>query len=157
MVEYGIFDENDKIVSEHETIEAGIEALGAMDDGEIHKYDRDYEGYYTEHYYLERANYSRVCRGRTKLKFTEDVELKPISSHELGVILSQFPPDELEELLVTLDSEKAWELYDSFTVPEAVWNREERTLDVEFYYLETEDNPDADVALYYKCAELSCP
>ena len=33
MIQYGIFDENNKLIAEFETIEAGLESLKGMNDG----------------------------------------------------------------------------------------------------------------------------
>lgn len=154
MIRYGIYDENDRVVGEFETMEEGLEFLKSMGDGEVRPYAREGLGYYTDHYYLERGVYSRVCKGRTELRFNDDATVEPLSSSRLGIILSQFPPDEILDLLVTLDTEKARALYDGFTVTPVVWNEETRTMTVDFYYLETEDTTDADMALFYKCAPL---
>ena len=152
MVEYGIFDESGNVVGEFETLEAGIAALAAMEDGEVQPYEHGAVGYYTEHYHLERGLYARVCKGKTALKFKDGAPIAPLSATELGLILSGQPCDELETVLETLDTEKARSLFDGFAPPPIVWNAESRTMVVTFYYLETEDTSDGDVALYYKCA-----
>ena len=153
MIKYGIFDENGKVVAEFETIEEGLEALRGMNDGEIKSYGPGEEqAYYTEHYDLARGLYSRVCKGKTELKFKNGAPIEPVSAEKLGIILSYEPCDELETLLETLDVEKARALFDSFVPSPIVWNEETRTMTVEFYYLETEDTPDGDMALFYKCA-----
>ena len=150
MIQYGIFDENGRPVSEFETIEAGLEALRAMNDGEIHAYSGGYEGYYSDHYDLERGLLSRVCKGRTVLCLKEDVSPESLSHEYLYMLLDQTPPCEFEELLVTLDSNKAYALYESFPTPPRVWNAETRELSIEFYCFETEDTLDGYVELYYK-------
>ena len=152
MVKYGIFDENNNVVGEFETLEAGMAALAAMEDGEVHSYKHGAVGYYTEHYHLEQGPYARVCKGKTVLKFKDGAPVEPIPAAELGVILSGQPCDELETVLETLDTEKAHSLFDGFTPPPVIWDGESRTMVVTFYYLETEDTPDGDVALFYKCA-----
>ena len=152
MIEYGIFDENSNVVGEFETLEAGMAALAAMEDGEVQPYARGAQGYYTEHYHLERGLYARVCKGKTELQFKDGVPVEPISATELGLILSGQPCDELETVLETLDTEKARSLFDGFAPPPVIWDGESRTMVVSFYYLETEDTPDGDVALFYKCA-----
>ena len=153
MIQYGIFDENGKLVKEFETIEEGLEALKEMNDGEIQPYSPSEEqAYYTEHYDLVRGLYSRVCKGKTELKFKDGAPIEPISAEKLGIILSYEPCDELETLLETLDVDKARELYDSLEVSPIEWNKEARTMVVPFYYLETEDTLDGDMALFYKCA-----
>ena len=156
MIRYGIFDENGKVVSEFETIEEGLEALKEMNDGEIQSYGPgDEQAYYTEHYDLVRGLCSRVCKRKTELKFKDGALIEPISAEKLGIILSYEPCNELEELLVTLDVEKARALYDSFPTPSLTWNEETRTMAVEFYYLETEDCSEGDMALFYKCAPFT--
>ena len=154
MVRYGIFDENGKVVGEFETIEEARAALTDMNDGELHPYDQG-EGYYTEHYNLEQGLYSRVCKGKTSLVFKDGAPVESLSAEKLGVILSYEPCDELETLLETLDVDKARALYDSFTPPAVEWNEKERTMVVNFYYLETEDTQDGDMALFYKCAPFN--
>ena len=149
MIKYAIFDENRKVVAEFETVEDGLEALKKMNDGEIRPF---LDGYYTEHYELMEGKYSRIFRGRTVLKLKEDVTVTSLSRERLGIILSQTTPDEVEELLFTLDSDKARALYDGLAEPYIVWDKDEHTITVEFYCLETEDTMDADVVLYYKCA-----
>ncbi len=157
MIQYGIFDENGKVVAEFETIEAGLEALWEMNDGEIKSYGPGPEpAYYTEHYDLVRGLYSRVCKGKSELKFKDGAPVESISAEKLGIILSYEPCDELEDLLVTLDVDKARSLYDSFPTPPLTWNEDTRTMTVEFYYLETENTTDGDMALYYKCAPFMC-
>ena len=155
MIKYGIFDENNRVIAEFKTIEEGLEALKKLNDGEICEYGHGYEGYYTDHYELIRGLYSRVCKGSIELQFNDDASIEPLSSERLGIILSQFPPDEMEDLLVTLDGEKARALYNSFPTPPLTWKKETRTMNVEFYYLETEDCSDGDMALYYKCNSLT--
>ena len=149
MIKYAIFDENKKVVGEFETFEEGLESLKDMNDGEIRPF---LDGYYTEHYELMQGKYSRIFRGRTMLKLKEDATVTSLSRERLGIILSQTTPDEVEELLFTLDSEKARALYDRLVEPSIVWDKDEHTITVEFYCLETEDTMDADVVLYYKCA-----
>lgn len=149
MINYAIFDENRKVVDEFETIEEGLESLEKMNDGEIRPF---LDGYYTEHYELMQGKYSRIFRGRTVLKLKEDTTMTPLSRERLAIILSQTTPDEVEELLFTLDSDKARTLYDGLAEPPIIWNAEERTITVEFYCLETEDTMDADMVLHYKCA-----
>lgn len=149
MLQYAIFDENRNVVGEFETLKDGFEALKNMNDGEIRTF---LDGYYTEHYELMQGKYSRVLWGRTVLKFKENANVESIPKEELSVILSQTTPDEVEELLFTLDSEKARALYDRLVEPSIVWDKDEHTITVEFYCLETEDTMDADVILYYKCA-----
>jgi hypothetical protein len=90
------------------------------------------------------------------LKLKEDATVTPLSRERLGIILSQTTPDEVEELLFTLDSGKAHALYDGLAEPSIIWNAEERTITVEFYCLETEDTMDADMEIYYKCAPFVC-
>jgi hypothetical protein len=153
MIQYAIFDENRKVVEEFETIAEGLEALQSMNDGEIRPF---IDGYYTDHYELMQGKYSRVFKGRTVLKFKENAIVAPISRERLGIILSQTTPDEVEELLFTLDSDKARAMYDGLTEPSIVWDKDERTITVEFYCLETEDTMDADMVLYYKCAPFVC-
>ena len=153
MIKYGIFDENGNVVKEFETMQEGLEALKEMNDGEIQSYGPgDEQAYYTEHYDLVRGLYSRVCKGKTELKFKDGAPIEPISAEKLGIILSYEPYDEFETLLETLDVEKARSFYDSFPTPPLSWNEETRTMTVEFYYLETEDTQDGDMALFYKCA-----
>ena len=153
MIRYGIFDENGKVVAEFETIEEGLETLRKMNDGEIQSFGSgDKEAYYTEHYELVRGLYSRVCKGKTSLTFKDDAPVEPISAERLGIILSYEPYDELETLLETLDVEKARTLFDGFVHSPIEWNEKERTMIVNFYYLETEDTQDGDMALFYKCA-----
>ena len=153
MLQYAIFDENRNMVGEFETLKDGFEALKNMNDGEIRTF---LDGYYTEHYELMQGKYSRVFRGRTVLKLKEDATVTPLSRERLGIILSQTTPDEVEELLFTLDSDKARAMYDGLTEPAIVWDKDERTITVEFYCLETEDTMDADMVLYYKCAPFVC-
>jgi len=153
MIQYAIFDENRKVVEEFETMAEGLEALQNMNDGEIRPF---IDGYYTDHYELMQGKYSRVFKGRTVLKFKEDAIVAPISRERLGIILSQTTPDEVEELIFTLDSNKARALYDGLVEPPIIWNAEERTITVEFYCLETEDTMDADMVIYYKCASFIC-
>lgn len=155
MIQYGIFDENNKLIAEFETIEAGLESLKGMNDGEVCEFANGYEGYYTEHYELVKGLCSRVCKGSIELRFNDEDSIEPLSRERLGVILSQFPPDEFEELLVTLDSERAYNMYNSFPIPPLKWDAETRTINVEFYYLETEDCSEGDIALYYKCDALT--
>lgn len=155
MIQYGIFDENNKLIAEFETIEAGLESLKGMNDGEVCKWANGYDGYYTEHYELVKGLCSRVCKGRIELRFNDENSIEALSREQLGVILSQFPPDEFEELLVTLDSERAYNMYNSFPIPPLKWDAETRTINVEFYYLETEDCSEGDMALYYKCDALT--
>jgi hypothetical protein len=156
MVKYGIFDENGNVVKEFETMKEGIEALKKMNDGEIESCGPGPEEmYYTEHYDLARGLYSRVCRGKTSLTFKDDAPVEPISAERLGIILSYEPYDELETLLETLDVYKARSFYDSFPTPPLSWNEETRAMTVEFYYLETEDTQDGDMALFYKCAPFT--
>ena len=155
MIQYGIFDENNKVIAKFETIEKGLEVLKSMNDGEVCKFANGYEGYYTEHYELIKGLYSRVCKGSVELRFNDEASVEPLSRERLGVILSQFPPDEFEELLVTLDSEKAFNMYNSISIPPLKWDAETRTMNVEFYYLETEDCSEGDMALYYKCDALT--
>lgn len=156
MIRYGIFDENGKVVKEFETMQEGLEALKKMNDGEIKSYGPGEEqAYYTEHYDLVRGLYSRVCKGKTELKFKDGAPIEPISAEKLGIILSYEPYDELETLLETLDVEKARALFDSFTPSPIEWNEKERTMVVNFYYLETEDTTDGDMALFYKCAPFT--
>lgn len=152
MIQYGIFNENGEVVREFESMEAGLAALRDMKDGEVVPYAGGEEGYYTERYSLERGMYSRVCHGKTELGFREGAPVEPVSAEKLGLILSYEPCDELETLLETLDVDKARELYDSLEVSPIEWNKEARTMVVPFYYLETEDTPDGDMALFYKCA-----
>ena len=153
MIQYGIFDENGKVLAEFETIEEGFKALEAMNDGKVTAYgDADRKEYYTEHYELIRGLNSRVCKGKTELVFKDDASVESISAEKLGLILSYEPCDELETLLETLDVDKARELYDSLEVSPIEWNKEARTMVVPFYYLETEDTQDGDMALFYKCA-----
>lgn len=153
MIKYAIFDENKKVVGEFETFEEGLESLKDMNDGEIRPF---LDGYYTEHYELMQGKYSRIFRGRTVLKLKEDAAVTSLSRERLGIILSQTTPDEVEELLFTLDSDKARAMYDGLTEPSIVWDKDEHTITVEFYCLETEDTMDADVVLYYKCAPFVC-
>ena len=152
MVKYAIFDEDRQVVAEFETVEDGLSALKSMNDGEIRAFC---DGFYTDHYELMLGNYSRVIRGVTVLKLQNGTER--ISKESLGIILSQTTPHELEELLYTLDFEKALALYDGFAEPPIVFNKEEDTITVEFYCLETEETTDADVVLYYKCAPFARP
>lgn len=157
MIRYGIFDENGKVVKEFETMQEGLEALKEMNDGEIQSYGPgDEQAYYTEHYDLVRGLYSRVCKGKTELKFKDGAPIEPISAEKLGIILSYEPYDELETLLETLDVEKARTLFDGFVHSPIEWNEKERTMVVNFYYLETEDTQDGDMALFYKCAPFMC-
>ena len=149
MLQYAIFDENRNVVGEFETLKDGFEALKNMNDGEIRTF---LDGYYTEHYELMQGKYSRVLWGRTVLKFKENANVESIPKEELSVILSQTIPDEVEELLLALDSDKARALYYGLAEPSIVWDKDERTITVEFYCLETEDTMDADTVLYYKCA-----
>ena len=124
-----------------------------MNDGEIKSYGPGEEqAYYTEHYDLVRGLYSRVCKGKTELKFKDGAPIEPISAEKLGTILAHEPYDELETLLETLDVVKARSLYDSFPTPPFSWNEQTHTMTVEFYCLETEDTQDGDMALFYKCA-----
>ena len=153
MIQYAIFDENRKVVEEFETMAEGLEALQNMNDGEIRPF---IDGYYTDHYELMQGKYSRVFKGRTALKFKEDAIVAPISRESLGIILSQTTPNEVEELIFTLDSDKARALYDGFAEPPIIWNEDDRTITVEFYCLETEDTMDADMVIYYKCASFIC-
>ena len=155
MIQYGIFDENNKLIAEFETIEAGLESLKGMNDGEVCEFANGYDGYYTEHYELVKGLCSRVCKGRIELRFNDENSIEALSREQLGVILSQFPPDEFEELLVTLDSERAYNMYNSFPIPPLKWDAETRTISVEFYSLETEDCSEGDMALYYKCDALT--
>jgi hypothetical protein len=126
-----------------------------MNDGEVCEFANGYEGYYTEHYELVKGLCSRVCKGSIELRFKDENSIEALSREQLGVILSQFPPDEFEELLVTLDSERAYNMYNSFPIPPLKWDAETRTINVEFYYLETEDCSEGDMALYYKCDALT--
>ena len=149
MLKYAIFDENRKVVAEFETVEKGLEALKKMNDGEIRSF---IDGYYTDRYELMEGKRSRIFRGCTVLQFKEDAVIKPISREDISIIISQMAPQDVEELLITLDTDKARALYDSFSEPPIIWNADERTITVEFYCLETEDTMDADMELYYKCA-----
>ena len=153
MIQYAIFDENRKVVEEFETMAEGLEVLQNMNDGEVRPF---IDGYYTEHYELMQGKYSRVFKGRTALKFKEDAIVAPISRERLGIILSQTTTEEVEELIFTLDFDKARTLYDGLVEPPIIWNAEERTITVEFYCLETEDTLDADMEIYYKCAPFIC-
>ena len=153
MIQYAIFDENRKVVAEFETIIEGLEALKNMNDGEIRPF---IDGYYTDHYELMQGMYSRVFRGCTVLQFKKDATVTPISREDMSIILSQITPEDVEELLFTLDTDKARALYDGFAEPPIVWNKDEHTITVEFYCLETEDTLDADTVLYYKCAPFIC-
>ena len=46
MIQYGIFDENGKVLAEFETIEDGFKALEAMNDGKVTAYgDADRKEY----------------------------------------------------------------------------------------------------------------
>ena len=153
MIQYAIFDENGDVVEEFETIEEGLEALKKLNDSEIRAF---LDGYYTKHYELMQGRYSRVFKGRTVLKFKDDSTVTPISRENLSMILSHTTPEVIEELLFTLDINKARALYDGFADPEITWNKDERTITVEFYCLETEDTMDADLVLYYKCAPFVC-
>ena len=151
MIKYAIFDENRKVVAEFETIEEGLVALKNKKDGEIRPF---LDGYYTKHYELMQGKYSRVFKGRTILKFKDNKRVTPISKESLVRIISEIPPEGIEELLFTLDTDKARDLYDSFTEPPIIWKEDDRTITVEFYCLETEDTTDADLVLYYKCASF---
>ena len=130
-----------------------IEALKKKNDGKIRPF---MDGYYTDHYELMEGKYSRVFRGRTVLKFKKNARITPFSREDLSIILSQTTPEEVEELLITLDSDKAFALYEGFVELPLIWNKDERTITVEFYCLETEDTLDADRVLYYKCAPFAC-
>ena len=149
MLQYAIFDENRKVVAEFETVDKGLEALKKMNDGEIRSF---IDGYYTDRYELMEGKRSRVFRGRAVLQFKENAIIKPISREDISIIISQTAPQDVEELLITLDTDKARALYDGFSEPPIIWNGDERTITVEFYCLETEDTMDADMELYYKCA-----
>lgn len=152
MIQYGIFDANGKVIGEFETIQAGLAALKKMEDGEIRSYGPGKEeAYYTEHYDLVRGLYSRVCKGKTELKFDDGAPITPISAQDLGVILSYQPCHELKTLVETLDVKKARTLFDSFVPSPIVWDEKSRTMVVDFCYLETEDTDDGDMALFYKC------
>ena len=153
MIQYAIFDEDRNVVEEFETLEAGLEALKEKNDGEIRPFA---DGYYTDHYELMQGSYSRVWRGTTLLRFKEGAEIEPLSKGRLGMILSQIPPEEVEELLVTLDSQKSFDLYDGLPDPPLTWDEESRTIIVMFYCLETEDTEDADLALSFKCSPFLC-
>jgi S-methylmethionine-dependent homocysteine/selenocysteine methylase len=151
MIQYGIFDEEGKLISEFENIEKGLEALALMNDGDIHPYQGNYEGYYTKNYELERGYYSCVCKGRIELVFDEGAKIEPISSDELAIILACQPCDELEIILETLDSEKAKSFFESLTVPDVEWDEKTRTATVVFYYFETEDTLDGESEISVKC------
>ena len=100
MIQYGIFDENGKVLAEFETIEEGFKALEAMNDGKVTAYgDADRKEYYTEHYELIRGLKSRVCKGKTELVFKDDASVESISAEKLGLILSYEHCDELETRL----------------------------------------------------------
>ena len=153
MIQYAIFDEDENVVEEFETIEEGLKTLKKLNDEEIRTF---LDGYYTKHYELMQGRYSRVFRGRTVLKFKDDSTVTPISKENLSMILSHTTPEVTEDLLFTLDINKARALYEEWETPPRVWNKEERTITVEFYCLETEDTLEADVVLYYKCAPFLC-
>lgn len=153
MIQYAIYDEDRRVVGEFETIEEGLAALKDKNDGEVRPFA---DGYYTDRYELMKGSYSRVWRGTTLLRFKEEAEIEPLSKGRLGMILSQIPPQEVEELLVTLDSQKAFDLYDGLPDPPLTWDEESRTITVMFYCLETEDTEDADLALSFKCASFLC-
>lgn len=149
MLQYAIFDENRKVVAEFESVEKGLEALKKMNDGEIHSFPA---GYYTDRYELVEGKRSFVFRGRTVLQFKEDAIITSISREDISLIISQTTPHDIEELLITLDTDKARALYDGFSEPPIILNEDERTITVDFYCLETEDTMDADSVIYYKCA-----
>ena len=152
MIKYGIFDEKGNLVRAFETLEEGVKALSLMNDGEVRPYNGNHEGYYTDHYDLERGYYSRVCKGKTEFQFHEGMKVESLPEEFLGSILLNSPDDELETLLETLDLKKAKALFDSFTPPPIKWNEETRTMVIEWYYLETEDALCGDVELFCKCA-----
>ena len=152
---YIILDENDRIVSEFESLEAGVSALAALEDGEAVPYSNG-EGYYTDHYHLEKGFCYLIAHGRSTLQFKDDASVKPLTSERLGIILSQQPTDEFTLLLRTADGKKAHAFFDEL-VPEPIkWNTKERTMVVDFYYLETDDSAEGDVDLFYKCPAFLC-
>lgn len=151
MITYGIYDENDNVIGEYENMEEALEGLRALDDGEITPYRCGGKGYFTQHYYLERGLYSRVCRGTSCLRFRDDAPIKPISAENLAFIQSNLPEDDLQELLVTLDSKKAKSFFDSLEPAPLVWDPKKRTITFDFYFWETEDTNEGDVAIFYKC------
>lgn len=151
MIQYGIFDENGEIVSEFETIEEGISALKAMNDGEVLPFKGEAIGYYTEHYSLQEGAYSRVCRGKTRLEFCDGAPIRPISAEVIGRILSREPASELYELITTLDYAKARELFDGIVPRPIEWNGEERSMLVDFCFLEAEDTHGGATIITYKC------
>ena len=152
MLQYGIYDKNDNLVGEFESLEEGLLELKEIGDGEITPYRCGGEGYFTDHYYLERGLCSRVCQGQTNLRFQDGAPVAPISAEDLGVILSSVPTDTVQECLVTLDFERANRFFDTLEPASIIWNAEDRTMIVDFYFLETEDSLDGDVVLFYKCS-----
>lgn len=151
MVNFGIYDENEKLVGQYETMEDGLEALKELNDGEIHPYRNGGEGYYTEHYSLEKGVYSCVNYAVATLKFKDGAPIEPISSADLGIILSYAHWDDMTELYETLDPDKAREYYDSCEPEPIEFDKENRTIKVGYYWLETEDTLDGDMAFFYKC------
>ena len=155
MIKYGIYDENDSIVGEYENLDDGLAALRALGDGEITPYRCGGNGYFTQHYHLERGLYSRICRGKSTLHFRDGAPIQPISAEELAFIQSYLPADELEELLVTLNTEKAKSLFHRLEPAPLVWDPKMRTMTFDFYFWETEDTDEGDAVLYYKCPPFS--
>ena len=157
---YGIFDEKDNLVAEFESMEEGLKALEAMNDGEIIPYcpygetviqgDPLFEGYYTNHYRLESDRYYYICHGRSTLRFKDGAPVEPISKERLGIILAQNPYDEFIPLLLTLDKNKALSFYNDLIPSPIEWDPKTRTMVVDFYYLETDD-AFGDIRITYNC------
>ena len=151
MKTYAIHDNDGKVIAEFDTLTECLDALMEMDDDEVKPFSNGCEGYYTDEHYAERGLRSVVYHGKSTLRFKDGAPIESISSDKMGMIIAANPCDEQVELMETLDFEKADAFFDSCVPKPIVWNPEERTMTVDFYCLETKDNTDCDVALYYKC------
>lgn len=152
MLQYAIYDENERVVGEYETLEAGRAALEALGDDDLCPYSHGEEGYYTAHYALERGVYSRICSARAVLQLKHGAPPDPVSSADLGLILAYTPCEEQKEFLVTQDPARARRFFEELTPPPIAWNAAQRTLTVDYYFMESEDTSDGDVGLSFKCA-----
>ncbi len=152
MLQYAIYDEKEQVIGEFETLEEGRQALEALGDGEIHPYAHGEEGYYTAHYTLERGYCSRICAASAELQLKDGAPPDPVCAADLGLLLAFLPCEEQKELLVTLDPARARRFFEELTPPPIVWNAAQRTLTVDYYFMESEDTPDGDVGLSFKCA-----
>ena len=154
MKRYGIYDEEGRLVSEHETAEDGLEALKALDGGEIKKGTGDFEAYYGEMYYLEEHPITRVSVGKTSLTLKDGALAMPISPEIIAHVLSYTPHDEITDLLVTVDRARAEAYFEALSPEAIVLDAESRTMLVPFYRFETWDVTECDSLVGYKCASV---